>query len=198
MQAAQCAAMPTTFTDPDALQTQQLAFDLAPVGLCVSRHRVVVFCNDVFARQFGYEVSELTGQPFALLYPTMDEFSNIGEHGEAVMRETGVYSDERIMRRRDGSLFWCHASGRTADRSDPFACAVWMFEDISQRRPVTTALTPREREVAKYLVMGFTSKQIARVLDLSPRTVEAHRARLMTKHEAASLGELVAKLLGHV
>lgn len=197
MQAPQCAAMPTTLTDPEALQTQQLAFDLAPVGLCVSRHRVVVFCNDVFARQFGYEVSELTNQPFALLYPTMDEFSNIGVHGEAVMRETGVYSDERIMRRRDGSLFWCHVSGRAADRSDPFACAVWMFEDISQRRPVTTALTPREREVAKHLVMGATSKQIARVLDLSPRTVEAHRARLMTKHEAGSLGELVAKLLGH-
>lgn len=188
----------TTLTDPDALQTQQLAFHLAPVGLCVSRHRVIVFCNDVFARQFGYEVSEMLDEPFALLYPTLDEFSNIGERSLAVMRETGVYSDERIMRRRDGSLFWCHSSGRAVDRSDPHACVVWMFEDISERRPVTTPLTPREREVAKYLVLGSTSKQIARLLNLSPRTVEAHRARLMTKHQAASLGDLVAKLLGHV
>ncbi|MFN3496522.1 MAG: LuxR C-terminal-related transcriptional regulator, partial [Hydrogenophaga sp.] len=132
------------------------------------------------------------------LYPTLNEFANIGEQGEAVMRQTGLYSDERIMRRRDGSLFWCHASGRASDRADPFACAVWMFEDISQRRPVTTPLTPREREVAQHLVAGLTSKQIARVLDLSPRTVEAHRARLMTKHKAATQGELVAKLLGHV
>lgn len=190
--------MSKTLTDPEALQTQQLAFDLAPVGLCVSRHRIVVFCNEVFARQFGYEVSELVNKPFALLYPTMDEFTQIGAQGEAAMRETGVYSDERIMRRRDGTLFWCHASGRAADRSDPFACAAWMFEDISQRRPVATPLTQREREIAKYLVMGCTSKQIARALDLSPRTVEGHRARLMTKHKAATLGELVAKLLGQV
>lgn len=189
--------MPHTVTETESLQSMQMAFDLAPVGLCVSRHRVVVFCNDVFARQFGYEVPELLGAPFAILYPTLDEFANIGEQGEAVMRETGVYSDERIMRRRDGSLFWCHASGRASDRADPFACAVWMFEDISQRRPVTTPLTPREREVAKHLVAGLTSKQIARVLELSPRTVEAHRARLMTKHNAATQGELVAKLLGH-
>ena len=48
------------------------------------------------------------------------------------------------------------------------------------------------------VIGGQTSKQIARVLDLSPRTVEAHRARLMTKHKAATQGELVAKLLGHV
>lgn len=190
--------MPAPRNDDLTLQPpQQLAFDLAPVGLCVSRHRVIVFCNGVFAAQFGYEVAELTGAPFAWLYPTLDEFAHIGEQGEAAMRERGVYSDERIMRRRDGSLFWCHAAGRAADRSDPFACAAWMFEDISQRRPVTTPLTPREREVAKHLVGGLTSKQIAQALKLSPRTVEAHRARLMTKHRAATQGELVARLLGH-
>lgn len=183
--------------ESEPLQTLQLAFDLAPVGLCVSRHRIVVFCNEVFAKQFGYGVSELTDAPFAILYPSLDEFASIGQHGENVMRETGVYSDERIMRRRDGTLFWCHASGRASDRSDPFACAVWMFEDISRRRSVTTPLTPREHEVAKHLVAGLTSKQIARVLNLSPRTIEAHRARLMGKHKAATQGELVAKLLGH-
>lgn len=181
----------------EPLQALQIAFDLAPVGLCVSRHRVIEFCNSTFARQFGYEVEELVGQRFAVLYPSLDEFASIGEQGEAVMRETGLYSDERIMRRRDGHLFWCHAAGRAMDRADPFSHAVWMFEDISRRRPVTTPLTPREREIAKHLVAGLTSKQIARLLDLSPRTVEAHRARLMTKHNAATLGELVARLLGH-
>lgn len=112
------------------------------------------------------------------------------------MADTGVYSDERIMRRRDGQLFWCHVSGQTLDRSDPFACAVWVFEDISARRPVGAALTPREREIAQQLVAGATSKQIARQLGLSPRTVEAHRARLMTKFNATTAAELVARLLG--
>jgi hypothetical protein len=51
------------------------------------------------------------------------------------MRDSGRNADERIMRHRDGRLFWCHVAGRSLDRDDPFECAVWMFEDISPRRP---------------------------------------------------------------
>ncbi|MEJ8835294.1 PAS and helix-turn-helix domain-containing protein [Ramlibacter sp. AN1133] len=182
--------------DARILQTLQLAFTLAPVGLCVSRDRVVDLCNEAFARMFGYEVRELVGQPLAPLYPSADEFAHVGQLGLPVMRETGVYSDERIMRRKDGTLFWCHVAGRALDRSDPFGCAVWMFEDISQRRPVTATLTLREREVAQQLAAGATSKQIGRALAISPRTVEAHRARLMKKFGAATTGELVARLVG--
>ena len=179
----------------DVPATLQLAFNLAPVGMCVSRDRVVELCNEAFARMFGHEVEELIGQPLAPLYPSADEFTRVGNMGLPVMRDTGVYSDERIMRRKDGSLFWCHVAGRALDRADPFACAVWMFEDISTRRKLTTTLTRREREIAQQLVTGATSKQIARSLGISPRTVEAHRSRLMTKLQAASHGELVARLL---
>jgi PAS domain S-box-containing protein len=178
------------------LKTLQLAFALAPVGLCVSRDRVVDLCNEAFARMFGYEVCELEGRPLAPLYPSLDEFAHVGNLGLPVMRETGLYSDERIMRRKDGTLFWCHVAGRSMDRSNPFGCAVWMFEDISRRRPVTATLTLREREIAQQLAAGRTSKQIGRALAISPRTVEAHRARLMKKFDAATSGELVARLVG--
>ena len=59
------------------------------------------------------------------------------------------------------------------------------------------ALTMREREIAQHIVTGATSKQIARLLEISHRTVEAHRARLMRKLDATTTGELVARLLGH-
>jgi DNA-binding CsgD family transcriptional regulator len=61
---------------------------------------------------------------------------------------------------------------------------------------VTATLTVREREIAQQLVAGATSKQIARALAISPRTVEAHRARLLKKFGASSIGELVARLVG--
>jgi PAS domain S-box-containing protein len=180
----------------DLQETVQLAFNLAPVGMCVSKERLVTVCNEAFARMFGYEAGELAGQPLAPLYPSLDEFTHVGNLGLPVMRDTGMYSDERIMRRKDGTLFWCHVAGRALDRAEPFACAVWMFEDISSRRPVSTALTVREREIAQQLVTGATSKQIGRALGISPRTVEAHRGRLMRQFDAASHGELVARLVG--
>ena len=51
------------------------------------------------------------------------------------------------------------------------------------------ALTPRERDVLGGLAQGLPNKTIAYDLGISPRTVEIHRANLMTKLEVRSLSE---------
>jgi two-component system response regulator FixJ len=53
------------------------------------------------------------------------------------------------------------------------------------------SLTPRERDVLELLVVGHPNKVIAHRLEISPRTVEIHRARVMEKMQARSLPELV-------
>jgi PAS domain S-box-containing protein len=58
-------------------------------------------------------------------------------------------------------------------------------------KALIAALPPREREVLDGLLAGGTNKTIARDLGLSPRTVEAHRARIMERLGAQSLPELV-------
>lgn len=52
-------------------------------------------------------------------------------------------------------------------------------------------LSEREREVLGLIVAGLTNKEIGRALDLSPRTVESHRAKLFSKLEAESLAQLI-------
>ena len=52
-------------------------------------------------------------------------------------------------------------------------------------------LTDREREVLNFLVAGKLNKQIAAELDISIRTVEAHRAKIMDKLQAKSLSDVV-------
>jgi len=52
-------------------------------------------------------------------------------------------------------------------------------------------LSPRELEVVRFLADGHSNKQIAALLNLSTRTVEAYRARSMGKLELHSIGELV-------
>lgn len=51
-------------------------------------------------------------------------------------------------------------------------------------------LTEREREVMIRVAVGYASKEIARELNISHRTVEIHRARVMQKMKAGSVLEL--------
>jgi len=60
-----------------------------------------------------------------------------------------------------------------------------------QRERQLAALTKREREVLDKLLIGSVSKQIARVLGISPRTVEAHRQHLLRKLEVGFVKELM-------
>lgn len=53
-------------------------------------------------------------------------------------------------------------------------------------------LTPREREILDHIAQGLSSKEIARALDISPKTVEYHRANLLKKYGARSSTQLVA------
>ena len=60
------------------------------------------------------------------------------------------------------------------------------------------SLTPREIDVMQNIVRGLSNKKIANALNISPRTVEIHRARVMDKMSADSVASLVhmATLLG--
>jgi len=59
------------------------------------------------------------------------------------------------------------------------------------RDPVSVKLTPRERDVLGFVVKGYTSKQIASALCLSPRTIDHHRARLRRKFKMKNTVDLV-------
>jgi PAS domain S-box-containing protein len=171
-------------------------FRHAPVGMCVSSNRVIQASNRALDLMFGYEPGALAGQSFSVLYPSPDEFERTGARIVPIMNACSRYSDERIMKRANQELFWCHVSGSGLIPSDAHAAGIWTFDDLSAKRPVTAELTPREREIAALLVEGKTSKLIARQVGLSPRTVVMHRAKLMRKFAAATSSELVNRLLG--
>ena len=173
----------------------RLAFEMAPVGLVISRNRHMVDCNQRLCEMFGTSRELLVGQSFLLLYPSADEYERQGARMAPILNAKGFYSDNRIMKRANGETFWCHVSGRALDRDDPHASGIWSFEDLSAQRPVKAELTGREREVAARLLEGLTSKEIGKALAISHRTVEIYRARLMRKYGASTAADLVHKLV---
>ena len=178
--------------DPDDLSA--MAFQNAPIGLVVTESRIIKGCNPAFADMFGYAVEELLEQSFAILYPSMEEFERIRDVGVEPLKRTNRYSDERIMARKNGTLFWCRVRGHSLTRDDdPLRRAVWSFADLSETRNVLN-LSGRKRQIVMHLGEGRTSKEIARTLDISPRTVESYRARLLKKYNAHNVAELLSHL----
>ena len=92
------------------------------------------------------------------------------------------YSEAAILASVERAL----AMGSAARAADAQAAAI---------RERAERLTARERDVLGELVAGHPNKVIAFHLDISPRTVEIHRARVMEKMEAKSLSELVRMAL---
>lgn len=178
-----------------AMLIKEIAFDHAPVGLAMLENRVIRQCNLQFASTFGATPKSYVDVPLANFYPSIEDFRRIGARGLDAMQKTGCYSDERIMKRLDGTMFWCRARGQSLTPYDPFLRSIWSFTDLSDERPLVE-LTQREREVAIFTCKGMTSKEIGRELKLSYRTVEVYRARLLKKFKARKLAELVAKLSG--
>ncbi len=173
----------------------RLAFELAPVGLALSRNRTMVDCNRHLCDMFGASRELLVGQSFLVLYPSVAEFERIGTRMTPILNRQGTYADERIMKRASGETFWCHVTGRALVPTSPHEAGIWTFEDLSSRRSVKAELTAREREVAAHLMEGLTSKEIGKALTISHRTVEIYRARLMRKYKASNAGDLVHKLM---
>ena len=175
------------------------AFDLAPVGLVLSRNRTMVDCNQHLCDMFGATREQLMGQSFQVLYPSADEYERTGLRIKLSLNAKGLYADDRLMKRIDGRLkgepFWCHVTGRALNLDSPHEAGIWSFEDLSATRPVRAELTAREREVAAFLMEGMTSKEIGRALGISHRTVEIYRAKLMRKYKASTTADLVHKLV---
>jgi len=173
----------------------KIAFDLAPIGLVLTENRIIKSCNRTFAHMFGYAREEVLDQSFRMLYPSATEFDAIRDVGLKALEATGEYSDERIMHRRDGTPFWARVRVATPTPESPLSRTILSFADISGLRP-EVELTPREKQVVMRLAQGRTSKEIARDLGLSPRTIDDYRARLLRKFGVRNIAELLSRIMG--
>lgn len=184
------------FTKPDIESSGSVKrFQLSdlPVPMVYATHRIIRDCNSEFADEFGYQQEELIDQSFNRLYPKLRDFVRTGEMWRTNLAGGKVYYDERVMRRRDGSGFWCRVRGRSGNQADPFAEALYCFEPMN--RVVTVSadlLSDRQKQVLTLVSQGKTNAQIAREIGLSKRTIEAHRARLMRVYGLRNSAELIA------
>ncbi|TYL99666.1 PAS and helix-turn-helix domain-containing protein [Bradyrhizobium rifense] len=175
------------------------AFQDAPVGQAIANNRMIRACNKAFADIFRGKPGEFTGTTFERLYPTHTHFESAGLRVGAMLTQDRAFSDDRVMRRLDGELFWVHVRGFTYTPKDPHRNTLWVFTELSSRQAksdtIRGSLTPRERDIAALLIEGKTGKEAALSLGISPRTVDIYKTRLLRKYSVTNTPDLVQRLL---
>jgi two-component system, LuxR family, response regulator FixJ len=162
-----------TWSDPQVFLDQ---FDRKAIGAIVLDVRMsgisgLTVLDNLVSLGVDQPVIMLTG------HGTVDMCRRAFKAGAAEFLEKPV--DDEILLEALQNAVRQHVRSRQTNRADRAA-----HERFAQ-------LSEREREVLGLIVSGLTNKEIGRALDLSPRTVETHRANLFAKLQAESLAQLI-------
>ena len=168
------------WADPQAFMT---GFDKGSIGAIVLDVRMpgisgLTVLDTLVAQGVDQPVIMLTG------HGTVEMCRRAFKSGAAEFLEKPV-NDEQLLEALQNAVRQ-HVKSRERNKND------------RQAQERFAQLSEREREVLGLIVAGLTNKEIGRALDVSPRTVETHRANLFAKLEAESLAQLIRRYAGLV
>ena len=118
-----------------ALREQQVILETAGVGIVFIKQRVVIRCNQRFAEIYGHaDTATMLGSASVSLYPDQPAFYTLGKAAFAVMAQGLAYKSEVLMKRRDGTLFWSHLTGKLVNPADTTEGSIWIVDDIDEQK----------------------------------------------------------------
>jgi len=136
------------------MDEQKIILDNIGVGVLFTIYRRVMWASRSMSDMFGYSFRELDGRDSELLYSDKKSYEQVGEEGSAAVARGEIYTSEVPMRKRDGSLIWCHLVGQAVNPGNPDEGSIWLLEDVTMRRQLEKAL--RESEEKYRTVADFT------------------------------------------
>jgi diguanylate cyclase (GGDEF)-like protein/PAS domain S-box-containing protein len=99
----------------------------APIAGCAAPTTSCAACS-------AWRRGRCWGAPSSPCFSLQGDYEQAAKEGYPILRRGSTYEVERLMRRGDGSRFWCRLRGRAIDRQDVARGSVWNLEDISHRK----------------------------------------------------------------
>jgi PAS domain S-box-containing protein len=135
-----------------ALKQREAILETTAVGVTFLKDRRHQWLNRTLAEMLGYTRSELLGQETRVHYPSNADFDRLGAMAYVQISQTGAFSAEARMRRKNGELIWVQIDGTALNRESPADGTVWTYVDITRRKEAeeeTLRALERERELGE-------------------------------------------------
>jgi diguanylate cyclase (GGDEF)-like protein/PAS domain S-box-containing protein len=117
------------------LAEQKVILDNSPVGIAfLGEGQRFVRVNRKLEEIFGYTELELQNQTARVLYATNDENTKLGTEVFPLFTKNDTYETEQLMRRQDGSWFWCRFLIKAVDPEDLSKGYIWNLEDVTNQK----------------------------------------------------------------
>ncbi len=155
----------------------------APTGIGVVSNRVFIDVNDRFCQMLGYLREELIGQNARLIYPTEEEYTNVGSAKYSQIREEGIGTVETRMKRKDGEIIEVMLSSTPLDPDDLAGGVVF------------TALDITERKRANKILLTYSEK-LEEMVEARTQELQDLHEQLIRQEKLAALGQLAGGV-GH-
>lgn len=131
----------------DVTETQRAQLEHAAIlrsaslGIALVRDGRFIRTNPSFDTMFGAEAGTLVHEPVTGVVADADAFVRTLQEREPQLAAGGPLEMECLMRRREGSRFWCRLLVQLVDPSQPrLGGTLWIAEDVTERRRVDQAL----------------------------------------------------------
>jgi diguanylate cyclase (GGDEF)-like protein/PAS domain S-box-containing protein len=122
------------------LLDQQAILENASVGIVFTRDGYIVRCNSRADEMYGWPSGSLVGNLAAVFFSDDDDYGRFGMIAGPILAAGERLDLEWLNARKDGSSFWCRNLAKAIDMGDGSRSAIWITEDITERKEAEASM----------------------------------------------------------
>ena len=128
------------------MDEQKIILDNIGSGVLFTIYRKIIWASKSLSNMFGYSLEATENRDTEMFYADKKSYNEIGREGYAALSRGEIYTTEMQMKKKDGSLIWCHLIGQAVNPGNPDDGSIWLLEDVTQRRQLEEALQKSEEK----------------------------------------------------
>jgi diguanylate cyclase (GGDEF)-like protein/PAS domain S-box-containing protein len=181
---------PEAGSDSELRQTlleYQAILDNASLGITFTRKRRFLHCNRRFSEMFGWSSEELHQLSTEILYPSKEAYEELTQQARPVLGSGQRLDLELVMKRRDGSTFWCRVLAKAIDPHDYSKGTIYITEDITERKNAQEALLRARDELELRVQERTAALEMANArlqAEIQERKMAEQQIRYLANHDA--------------